>query len=181
MQFVGIVLVHNEDVFVERAIRNVAAFCDRIYAVDHLSNDRTPEILRRLARELDHLTVQRSTPETRIACSSPTPETRGPVGRPFDVVVADDGSGPDTAAVVEGRSGEFDGRLSQCLAAGPWLPASAGAQPWSAGPRATSSCSWTVTVFRGATSCGRCTRASSLDGSCRVDGSSSRTPSRVAP
>ena len=30
----------------------------------------------------------------------------------FDVVVADDGSGPDTAAVVEGRSGEFDGRLS---------------------------------------------------------------------
>ncbi|MBA3567588.1 MAG: hypothetical protein H0W31_12155, partial [Actinobacteria bacterium] len=60
VQFVGIVLVHNEDVFVERAIRNVAAFCDRIYAVDQLSNDRTPEILRRLARELDHLTVQRS-------------------------------------------------------------------------------------------------------------------------
>ena len=35
-------------------------FCDRIYSVDQLSNDRTPEILRRLARELDHLTVQRS-------------------------------------------------------------------------------------------------------------------------
>ncbi|MDQ3085232.1 MAG: hypothetical protein M3Q67_00310, partial [Actinomycetota bacterium] len=60
VQFVGIVLVHNEDVFVERAIRNVAVFCDRIYSVDQLSNDRTPEILRRLARELDHLTVQRS-------------------------------------------------------------------------------------------------------------------------
>ena len=39
MQVVGIVLVSNEDVFVERAIRNMAAFCDRIYAVDHLSSD----------------------------------------------------------------------------------------------------------------------------------------------
>jgi hypothetical protein len=60
MEVVGVVLVRNEDVFVEQAIRNIAAFCDRIYAVDHLSTDRTPEILRRLASELDHLTVQRS-------------------------------------------------------------------------------------------------------------------------
>jgi Glycosyl transferase family 2 len=57
---VGAVLVHNEDVFVEQAIRNIAAFCDRIYAVDHLSTDRTPEILRHLADVLDHLEVQRS-------------------------------------------------------------------------------------------------------------------------
>lgn len=60
MRVVGVVLVHNEDVFVERAIRNVAAFCDRIHAVDHLSTDRTHEILRDLARELDHLTVLRT-------------------------------------------------------------------------------------------------------------------------
>ena len=60
MQVVGVVLVHNEDVFVEQAIRNIATFCDRIYAVDHLSTDRTPEILSRLARELDHVTVERS-------------------------------------------------------------------------------------------------------------------------
>jgi len=60
MQVVGIVLVSNEDVFVERAIRNMAAFCDRIYAVDHLSSDRTPEILKRLADEFGHLTVRRS-------------------------------------------------------------------------------------------------------------------------
>jgi hypothetical protein len=60
MRVVGVVLVRNEDVFVEQAIRNIAAFCDRIHAVDHLSTDGTPEILRRLARELDHLTVQRS-------------------------------------------------------------------------------------------------------------------------
>jgi hypothetical protein len=58
-RIVGIVLVHNEDVFVEQAIRNVAAFCDRIHAVDHVSSDRTWEILRVLAAEYDHLDVQR--------------------------------------------------------------------------------------------------------------------------
>jgi glycosyltransferase involved in cell wall biosynthesis len=57
---VGSVLVRNEDVFVERAIRNVASFCDRIHAVDHASDDETWEILRALARELDHLDVHRS-------------------------------------------------------------------------------------------------------------------------
>ena len=54
-QIVGSVLVRNEDVFVEQSIRNVAAFCDRIYAVDHVSTDRTWEILGSLAQEFDHL------------------------------------------------------------------------------------------------------------------------------
>jgi Glycosyl transferase family 2 len=56
---VGIVLVRNEDVFVERAIRNVATFCDRIHAVDHVSSDGTWEILRRLAAEYDHVEASR--------------------------------------------------------------------------------------------------------------------------
>jgi glycosyltransferase involved in cell wall biosynthesis len=59
-QIVGSVLVRNEDVFVEQAVRNVAAFCDRIHAVDHASTDRTWEILSSLATELDHLEVHRS-------------------------------------------------------------------------------------------------------------------------
>jgi hypothetical protein len=58
-RIVGIVLVHNEDVFVERAIRNVARFCDRIHGVDHLSTDGTWEVLRSLADEYDHLEVRR--------------------------------------------------------------------------------------------------------------------------
>lgn len=57
---VGSVLVRNEDVFVEQSIRNVAAFCDRIHAVDHMSTDRTWELLRSLAAEFDHLDVRRS-------------------------------------------------------------------------------------------------------------------------
>jgi glycosyltransferase involved in cell wall biosynthesis len=57
---VGSVLVRNEDVFVEQAIRNVVAFCDRIHVVDHVSDDGTWEILQSLARELDELDVHRS-------------------------------------------------------------------------------------------------------------------------
>jgi Glycosyl transferase family 2 len=59
-EIVGSVLVRNEDLFVEQSIRNVAEFCDRIHAVDHVSTDRTWEILRSLEREFDHLEVRRS-------------------------------------------------------------------------------------------------------------------------
>ncbi|MDH4347155.1 MAG: hypothetical protein OEW31_12550, partial [Thermoleophilia bacterium] len=59
-RLVASVLVRNEDVFIERAIRNVAAVCDKIHVVDQESTDRTGEILRSLARELDHLDVVRS-------------------------------------------------------------------------------------------------------------------------
>ena len=59
-QIIGSVLVRNEDVFVEQAIRNVTAFCDRIHVVDHVSDDGTWEIVRSLAREFDHVDVRRS-------------------------------------------------------------------------------------------------------------------------
>jgi hypothetical protein len=59
-QIVGIVLVRNEDVFVEQAIRNIAQFCDRIHAVDHVSTDGTSEILRALERDYPSLDVRRS-------------------------------------------------------------------------------------------------------------------------
>jgi hypothetical protein len=60
-QIVGVVLVRNEDLFVEKAIRSVAEFCDRIHAFDHVSTDSTWDVLRRLARTYDHLDVQRTT------------------------------------------------------------------------------------------------------------------------
>ena len=59
-KIVGSVLVRNEDRFLERAIRNVASFCDRIHAVDHASTDDTWEILRSLAAEFDHVEIHRS-------------------------------------------------------------------------------------------------------------------------
>jgi glycosyltransferase involved in cell wall biosynthesis len=59
VQIVGISLVRNEDRFVRRALLNVARFCDRLIVADHMSTDETPEILRELETELDHLEVHR--------------------------------------------------------------------------------------------------------------------------
>jgi hypothetical protein len=59
-QLIGSVLVRNEDIFVEQAIRNVAEFCDRIHVVDHVSTDETWRVLQALAEEFDHLDVRRS-------------------------------------------------------------------------------------------------------------------------
>jgi glycosyltransferase involved in cell wall biosynthesis len=56
---VGVSLVRNEDRFIRRGLLNVASFCDRLLVADHQSSDRTPEILRELSRELDHLEVVR--------------------------------------------------------------------------------------------------------------------------
>ena len=50
-QVIGIVLVRNEDRFVERAIRNAWDFCDRLLLVDHKSEDGTVGILKQLAGE----------------------------------------------------------------------------------------------------------------------------------
>jgi glycosyltransferase involved in cell wall biosynthesis len=51
VRIVGIALVRDEDVFVERAVRNVFGFCDELILVDHNSKDRTPPILEALAAE----------------------------------------------------------------------------------------------------------------------------------
>ena len=59
MQVVAVVLLHDEDVFAERVIRNVVQFCDRIHVADHASSDRTWEIVSALARELDNVDAVR--------------------------------------------------------------------------------------------------------------------------
>ena len=58
-RIVGMVLVRNEDLFVERAIRNIAAFCDSLILCEHGSTDGTPEILEKLARSLPHAELHR--------------------------------------------------------------------------------------------------------------------------
>jgi hypothetical protein len=58
-RIVGMVLVRNEDIFLERVMRNIAQFCDRIHAVDHVSSDRTWDILRALDGDYEHLDVRR--------------------------------------------------------------------------------------------------------------------------
>lgn len=56
-KIIGIVLVRNEDLHVERAVRNVAGFCDRIFLCDHESRDETPAILSRLSAEFSHASL----------------------------------------------------------------------------------------------------------------------------
>jgi glycosyltransferase involved in cell wall biosynthesis len=58
-QIVGICLVRNEDVYVERAVRNVLDFCDRVLVADHGSRDRTWEIVQGLATHHDKIECRR--------------------------------------------------------------------------------------------------------------------------
>lgn len=51
MRVVGIMLLRNEDLFVEQALRNILSFCDEVLITDHRSQDRTPQILARLQQE----------------------------------------------------------------------------------------------------------------------------------
>ena len=50
-RIVGIMLLRNEDLHVEHAIRNAVAFCDLLLVADHHSEDGTWAIVSALARE----------------------------------------------------------------------------------------------------------------------------------
>jgi len=51
MRIIGIMLLRNEDLYVEQALRNAMPFCDEIHVADHLSQDGTPRILERMRLE----------------------------------------------------------------------------------------------------------------------------------
>lgn len=48
---VAIVLVRNEDIYLEKILRNISDFCDKIIIADHMSTDDTAEISKRFCRE----------------------------------------------------------------------------------------------------------------------------------
>jgi glycosyltransferase involved in cell wall biosynthesis len=50
-RIIGVILVRDEDLFVEQAVRNVLDFCDEIFLADNGSRDGTLPILERLAAE----------------------------------------------------------------------------------------------------------------------------------
>ncbi|MGK7344549.1 MAG: glycosyltransferase family 2 protein [Candidatus Nitrospinota bacterium M3_3B_026] len=56
---VGVALVRNEDVFLERAILNTLDFCDRIIIADNCSKDGTWKIAQRLAAEHEKIEARR--------------------------------------------------------------------------------------------------------------------------
>jgi glycosyltransferase involved in cell wall biosynthesis len=59
MRVVGVSLIRNEDLYVEQSLRNVSGFCDSIVVADHMSTDRTWEIVSALASDLGNLEVHR--------------------------------------------------------------------------------------------------------------------------
>lgn len=48
-KIVGIVLVKNEDIYIEQVLLNILAFCDKVIVADHHSTDNTSQILQRLS------------------------------------------------------------------------------------------------------------------------------------
>ena len=50
-QLIGLMLVKNDDRYVEQALRNILDFCDRVIVLDNESQDRTSEILAGVAAQ----------------------------------------------------------------------------------------------------------------------------------
>ncbi len=58
-QIIASVLIRNEDIYIERAIRNIVDFCDTIIIADHQSRDRTFEICQKLRDEFPKIKLRR--------------------------------------------------------------------------------------------------------------------------
>ncbi len=48
MKIIGIILVKNEDIFIEHCIKNIVKFCDKIIILDNYSADKTHEIIKNI-------------------------------------------------------------------------------------------------------------------------------------
>ncbi|HLA86698.1 MAG TPA: glycosyltransferase family 2 protein [Anaerolineales bacterium] len=55
VQIVASMLIRNEDIYIEKVIRNIVDFCDKIIVTDHQSKDQTFEICQRLAAEFSKI------------------------------------------------------------------------------------------------------------------------------
>jgi hypothetical protein len=59
IRIVGVMLVHNEDVHVGRALSNMLAFCDQVHVADHMSTDSTWEIVQAVAQQHERVDAVR--------------------------------------------------------------------------------------------------------------------------
>ena len=58
-RIIGIVLVKNEDLFIEPVLSNIVEFCDLIIVADNISTDATSEIVQGLAARHDKIEYHR--------------------------------------------------------------------------------------------------------------------------
>ena len=61
IDIIGIVLVKNEDVWVELAVLNILDFCDKIIIVDNYSTDNTFNILEEITKGVNKITLLQGT------------------------------------------------------------------------------------------------------------------------
>lgn len=54
-KIIGICQIQNEDVFIGQVLKNIVDFCDVVLVADHLSTDRTAEIVTRLSHDYTNI------------------------------------------------------------------------------------------------------------------------------
>jgi len=58
-QIIGIMLIKDEDIYIERVIQNISDFCDQIIIAENLSQDRTYDIVSTLAGQNAKISLHR--------------------------------------------------------------------------------------------------------------------------
>lgn len=56
---IGILLVKDEDIYIENVVLNILDFCDQIFIAENYSHDKTFDILNKLARKHSKITLSR--------------------------------------------------------------------------------------------------------------------------
>ena len=59
IRIIGICLIKNEDIYIERVLKNVIDFCDEIIVLDNMSTDGTYEKVEHLAQEHPSIRLQK--------------------------------------------------------------------------------------------------------------------------
>jgi Glycosyl transferase family 2 len=116
MQLAAITTVRNECDIIEAFVRHNAAFCDRLYVLDHRSTDATPNILRELADEGLPLTLSHDDEAVFYQGPKMTQLIKGAMAdRDWDFVLPLDGDeficAPDRAALEAALSGLGEGTV----------------------------------------------------------------------
>lgn len=57
-KIIGLCLVKNEDIYIERVLKNIVNFCDKVRVVDNCSTDSTLEIAKKFASNHSNVSVE---------------------------------------------------------------------------------------------------------------------------
>lgn len=109
MRISGIVLIRNEDLYIERVLSNIRDFCDDILVLDNHSRDRTWDIVSRMAEADPRIRAE------RIADTRDSHARVSPLAGSDTWVFAVDGDEIyDPAGLARFRRRLLAGELSQC-------------------------------------------------------------------